>query len=112
MNISIEQIRRIIDMAHAANAADAGRKHMPLEEQILNPTKEETALIEAIEALPQQEQIELQALMWLGRGDFSDFRKALKHSEEKPHHISTYVTEKTPLPEYLSDGLKKLPENA
>lgn len=112
MKISIEEIRKIIEMAHAANAADAARKHMPLGEQILNPTKEETALVEAVEALSDRQQIELQAVMWLGRGDFTDFRKALKHSEEKPQHISTYITEKTPLPEYLSDGLKKLPKNA
>jgi hypothetical protein len=112
MDISTQQIRDIIDMANRSNAADAARQHVPLEERILNPTPEETALIEAIERLPKQQQIELQAVMWLGRGDFNDFRKALKHSQEKPEHISTYVTEKAPLPQYLSDGLAKLPKNA
>ena len=112
MNIFIKQIRNIIRMAHSATAADAARKQMPLTKQAPDPTPEQTALIEAIEALPRQQQIELQAVMSLGRGDFDHFRKALRHSEQNPEHLSTYITAKAPLADYLSHGLKKLPKRA
>ena len=112
MDISVNQIRKIIDIARTANAADAARKHVPLENKILDPTSQKTALIATIEALPRRQQIELQAVMWLGRGDFNDFWRALRQSEENSEHISTYLTEKTSLAESLSDGLAKLPTNA
>jgi hypothetical protein len=112
MEISIRQIREIIDIARSANAAGAARKQVPLENKILQPTPEKTALIETIDALPKRQQIELQAVMWLGRGDFNDFWNALKQSEGNPEHISTYIADKTSVAEFLSGGLAKLPTNA
>ena len=108
MNIFIKQIRHIIRLAHCANAADVARKQMPLTKQVLDPTPEQTAVIHAIEALSPQQQIELQAVISLGRGDFDDFSEALNHSEKTPEHISTYITNNFPLAEYLSYGLETI----
>jgi Protein of unknown function (DUF3775) len=112
LNIFIKQIRHIIRLARCANAADAARKQMPLTEETLDPTPEQTAVIHAVEEPSPRQQIELHALMSLGRGDFDDFSEALDHSAQNPEHISTCITTNSPLAEYLSYGLKRLLKRA
>lgn len=69
---------------------------------------EERALYNALEALPTVQLIELEALMWLGRGDYETLESAIAAANESTHHSAPYLIEKAPLWEYLYDGLEKL----
>jgi len=75
-----------------------------------NPRPERRNLFEYIENLSFTEKVELQALMWVGRGDFepNSWEEAVKYSREKSTGIAYYLMEKRVLARYLSDGLSKL----
>ena len=72
------------------------------------------ALLEFISSLNKNELAELMALMWFGRGDFSndpaEFPRALEKAQfdvnldESPG----YIAEKIPLEKYLRNGLRYL----
>ena len=74
-----------------------------------NPTYQE--LVDAINSLSDPERIELLALTWLGRGDYSkeDWREALKEARRIHDEKETDYLIGTPLlADYLEEGLSQL----
>jgi hypothetical protein len=74
-----------------------------------NPTYEE--LVAAIDELNEDEQTELVALVWLGRGDYTgeDWEEALKEARrERTTPTSAYLTGTPLLADYLEEGLTEL----
>jgi uncharacterized protein YdcH (DUF465 family) len=66
------------------------------------------ALRDCLNAIPDNAVIELQALMWFGRGDSGDtFPGVLDYSKTKFDHTSReYMASKSPLRQYVEDGLR------
>jgi len=67
-----------------------------------------TELFNAIEALNVDEQIDLLALIWTGRGDFSvaewqDARQAVRDMQDK--HIARYIVRTPLVSDFLEEGL-------
>jgi hypothetical protein len=74
-----------------------------------NPSYEE--LVDAINSLGDPERIELLALTWLGRGDYSkeDWREALEEARRIHDERETDYLIGTPLlADYLEEGLSQL----
>ena len=74
-----------------------------------NPTYQE--LVDAINSLSDPERIELLALTWLGRGDYSkeEWREALKEARRIHDEKETDYLIGTPLlADYLEEGLSQL----
>lgn len=76
-----------------------------------NPDRK--ALYQRVEKLAKDELMELTALMWLGRGDSGeravDWKELVCEAYAKSDEGDlVYVCSKTPLSEYLRDGLEKL----
>jgi hypothetical protein len=68
-------------------------------------------LKEAIEDLNEEEQINLVALLWLGRGDYTkaDWSEALKQAREAHNrHSAAYLTGTPMLGDLLEEGLAEL----
>jgi len=78
-----------------------------LEEQADDPVEQE--LEAALVALNVDEQLDLIALTWLGRGDFSSFAEARKEaSDMREKHIPSYLIGTPQLGDYLEEGLAQL----
>lgn len=78
-----------------------------LEEQADDPVEQE--LEAALVALNVDEQLDLIALTWLGRGDFSSFAEARKEaSDMRDKHIPSYLIGTPQLGDYLEEGLAQL----
>jgi hypothetical protein len=78
-----------------------------LEEESDDPVEQE--LVSALEALNVDEQLDLIALMWLGRGDFSSFAEARKEaSDMREKHIPSYLVGTPKLGDYIEEGLAQL----
>ena len=113
MTLTIPQTRHIVDLALALQAADFlwNQDHPSSEGSFsLNglspePLPEATALTQAIEALPREQQTELLALMWLGRDNYPTFAEAMERSRGWQDSPAVYLVDKSPLPEYLSAGV-------
>jgi hypothetical protein len=74
-----------------------------------NPAGQE--LVDAINSLSDPERVELLALTWLGRGDYSkeDWREALKEARRIHDEKETDYLVGTPLlADYLEEGLSQL----
>ena len=74
-----------------------------------NPAGQE--LVDAINSLSDPERVELLALTWLGRGDYSkeDWREALKEARRIHDEKETDYLVGTPLlADYLYEGLSQL----
>src|SRR4051812_43730431 len=74
---------------------------------------EEEALRDLFSNLPEKTIYQLLLIMYLGRGDYSTDDLAgryedLRHKFEKPEWAVSQMMEKTPLAEYLRDGLDEL----
>lgn len=96
------------DPDSASNAADDGGIAV-LEEHDDDPTQAE--LVAFIEALDEDEQVDLVALLWLGRGDgdlddWEDLRTQAKDSRND--RTSTYLLGQPLLADHLADGLSAL----
>jgi hypothetical protein len=119
--LPIERVRFIIAKARAYDAevlpVDEGSGSNPsddkdvaiLESTVDNPTREE--LVGAIEALNEDESLELLALMWLGRGDFSaqDWLSALRQAHlRRDRREAEYLAGTPLLADYLEEGLSQL----
>jgi len=79
-----------------------------LEDRPDDPTLEE--LFGAIDALNEDEGLELIALSWIGRGDFDpeEWEEALEAAREVPEkRIANYLTQMPLLGDYLEEGLAK-----
>ena len=77
-----------------------------LEETVENPTRQE--LFDAIDALNEDEKLDLLALTWLGRGGFSiqewcQTRQMADDMADK--HIARYLIETPLLSDFLEEGL-------
>jgi hypothetical protein len=78
-----------------------------LESQADDPTSEE--LEGALTALNIDEQLDLLALTWLGRGDFPTFGQARREAEDvRDKHIPSYLLGTPKLGDYLEEGLAQL----
>ena len=97
-----------VDEDSGSNQADDAEWDL-LESGTNNPTHEELA--GAINSLSDPERIELLALTWLGRGDYSkeDWREALKEAHRIHDEKETDYLIGTPLlADYLEEGLSQL----
>jgi hypothetical protein len=93
------------DPDSGSNAADDGAASI-LEEHEDDPIREE--LVALIDALDEDEQVELVSLLWLGRGDgdladWEDLRTQAREAREGP--TSTYLLGQPLLADHLADGL-------
>lgn len=72
-----------------------------------NPTLQE--LEGALATLNIDEQLDLLALTWLGRGDFPSFEQARQQAEDvRDKHIPSYLIGTPKLGDYLEEGLARL----
>ena len=78
-----------------------------LESEADDPTLEE--LEGALATLNIDEQLDLIALTWLGRGDFPSFEQARQEAEDiRDKHIPSYLIGTPKLGDYLEEGLAQL----
>ena len=78
-----------------------------LEEGADNPVQQE--LEEALDALNVDEQLDLIALTWLGRGEYSSFAEAREEaSDMRDKHIPEYLIGTPKLGDFLEEGLAQL----
>jgi len=78
-----------------------------LESNADDPTSQE--LEGALAALNIDEQLDLLALTWLGRGDFLAFDQARREAEDvRDKHIPSYLIGTPKLGDYLEEGLAQL----
>jgi hypothetical protein len=91
-----------------SNATDDGERGV-LEDYPSDQTEQE--LRDAIEGLPDEAAIELVALLWVGRGDFtaSEWPDALALANERARHdIAPYLMGEPSLGDFLEEGLTEL----
>jgi hypothetical protein len=78
-----------------------------LEEEANNPVVQE--LRAAFAGLNVDEQLDLLALAWLGRGDFGSFAQARQEAQDvSAKHIPRYLLGTPQLGDYLEEGLSQL----
>ena len=84
-----------------------GRDVDVLESRADDPTSQE--LEGALATLNIDEQLDLLALTWLGRGDFPSFEQARREAEDvRDKHIPSYLIGTPKLGDYLEEGLAQL----
>jgi hypothetical protein len=94
------------DPESGSNPAD-DREVDVLEEEAEDPVEQE--LEAALRTLNVDEQLDLMALTWLGRGDFTSFDDARKEAEDmRDKHIVSYLMGTPKLGDYLEEGLSQL----
>ncbi|WP_422009839.1 DUF3775 domain-containing protein [Reyranella sp.] len=96
------------DPDSASNAADDGGISV-LEEHDDDPTQAE--LVAFIEALDEDEQVDLVALLWLGRGDgdIDDWEDLITQARDARNgRTSAYLLGQPLLADHLADGLSAL----
>jgi hypothetical protein len=94
------------DPDSGSNPAD-DREIDVLEEEADNPVVQE--LQSAFDGLNVDEQLDLLALTWLGRGDFSTFAEARREAEGLTEvHAARYLIGTPKLGDYLEEGLSQL----
>jgi len=94
------------DPASGSNPSD-DREVDVLEEEAEDPVEQE--LEAALVALNIDEQLDLLALMWLGRGDFPTFAEARNEaSDMRDKHIPSYLIGTPKLGDYVEEGLAQL----
>ena len=94
------------DPDSGSNRAD-DREVDVLEEGADNPVQQE--LEEALDALNVDEQLDLIALTWLGRGEYSSFAEAREEaSDMRDKHIPEYLIGTPKLGDFLEEGLAQL----
>ena len=94
------------DPDSGSNPAD-DREVEVLEEDADNPVQQE--LEEALDALNVDEQLDLIALTWLGRGEYSSFAEAREEaSDMRDKHITEYLIGTPKLGDFLEEGLAQI----
>jgi hypothetical protein len=94
------------DPDSGSNPAD-DREVDVLEEGSDDTVEEE--LEAALGALNIDEQLDLMALTWLGRGDFATFAEARQEADDmRDKHIAIYLKGTPKLGDYLEEGLAQL----
>lgn len=97
-----------VDEDSGSNPSDDADRDV-LEESPENPTLQE--LVDAIDGLSELERIEVLALVWLGRGDYSkeEWRDALREARRVHDEKEADYLIGTPLlASYLEEGLSQL----
>jgi hypothetical protein len=97
-----------VDEEPGSNPSDDAARDV-LQESPENPTYQELA--DAIDGLSELERIEVLALTWLGRGDYSkeEWRDALREARQVHDEKETDYLLGTPLlADYLEEGLSEL----
>ena len=109
LSISPEKISSVIERAHRRDTAHTAPDDDPLPFHADSPGLQELAKI--IDELSEDEQADIIALMWLGRGDgevreWRELREeaALLHNK----HATAYLLAKPLLADYLTEGLATL----
>lgn len=123
LTLSTEQVNRIIELAreYEAHTAPAEDELNLTEEDAVDgmggaashPLVEWDTLQAAIEDLNDDEQFQLVALMWVGRGtyDVEDWDEALGTAKaEATHSPAEYLMGTPLLADHLVNGLDALPE--
>ncbi len=93
----------------AEGVAEDDEEHTVLEDYAGNPTYDE--LYAAIEGLNEDEQVELVALAWLGRGDYDkdEWDEIMDEARrERINSTADYLTGIPLLADYLEEGLELL----
>jgi uncharacterized protein DUF3775 len=94
------------DPDSGSNPAD-DREVDVLEEDAEDTVEQE--LQAALDSLNSDEQLDLIALMWLGRGDFASFLEARKEAEDmRDKHIARYLIGTPKLGDFVEEGLVRL----
>jgi len=63
----------------------------------------------ALSGLNVDEQLDLMALTWLGRGDFESFAQARQEAADMRHkHIASYLMGTPKVGDYIEEGLSRL----
>ncbi len=94
------------DPDSGSNPAD-DREIDVLEESAEDSVEEE--LEAALGARNSDEELDLIALMWLGRGDFASFAQAREEAENmRDKHIASYLMGTPKLGDFLEEGLSQL----
>jgi len=94
------------DPDSGSNPAD-DREIDVLEESAEDSVEEE--LEAALGALNSDGELDLIALMWLGRGDFASFAQAREEAENmRDKHIASYLKGTPKLGDFLEEGLSQL----
>ena len=94
------------DPDSGSNPAD-DREVDVLEGDADDPIQQE--LEEALDALNVDEQLDLLALTWLGRGEYSSFAEAREEaSDMRDKHITDYLIGTPKLGDFLEEGLAQL----
>lgn len=100
-----EEKTETADMEEGSNAAD-DRAVAILEDNPEDATEEE--LRAALDSLNEDEQLDMMALTWIGRGDFSieDWGAAREEARAmSDRHISSYLAGDPLFSDYLEEGL-------
>jgi len=94
------------DPESGSNPTDDGVVDI-LEETADNPAEQELRAVLA--GLNIDERLDLLALTWLGRGDFSDFAEARREAEALSEvHVARYLLGIPQLGDYLEEGLSEV----
>jgi len=97
-----------VDEDSGSNPSDDAERDV-LESGANNPTYQE--LTDAIDSLSDRERVELLALTWLGRGDYTkeEWREVLEEARRVHDERETQYLVGTPLlADYLEEGLSQL----
>ena len=124
LEINPEKVRQIIEEARMFDAkedgADPDSGSNPADDGMVDVLEESSddaiqqELMEFIRSLNEDEQIELVALAWLGRGTYDASEWADARTEAKRAHNSRtaeYLLSLPMLGDYLEDGLAAMEEN-
>lgn len=94
------------DPDSGSNPIDDGEVDV-LEEEADNPVEQE--LRAALAVLNVDERLDLLALDWIGRGDFTSFVDARKAAEDLSElHVARYLVGTPKLGDYIEEGLSQL----
>ncbi|HEU5275637.1 MAG TPA: DUF3775 domain-containing protein [Xanthobacteraceae bacterium] len=98
----------VTDPGDASNATDDGMRSV-LEDHSDDPTQQELRAF--IDTLTEDEQVDLVALMWLGRGDgdvgeWGELRREAARLHN--NHTARYLLGKPLLADHLDEGLSRL----
>ena len=109
LSITPEKVSSVIDRAHRRDSAEALADDEPLPFHADAPALHELARI--IDELTEDEQADVIALMWLGRGDgevseWHELREEAAHLHNKK--ATAYLLAKPLLADYLTEGLATL----
>ena len=107
--------KQVEEVARAAQQYQRERDNRPQEaaasaDDLSHSGEQKADYLKLITELSEEEQKDLLALLWLGRGDYSTFRRARRKSDQKWEQkdaIISQVSESEAIDLYLKEGLKK-----